>query len=257
MLIVISPAKTLDLSSTDLAFTPSQPQFLSQAEELVGLMRKKSRAEIGELMHISEKLADLNFDRYAAFSTPFSEENAKAAVLTFKGDVYVGLDAASMDEQALNFAQQHLRILSGLYGLLRPLDLMQAYRLEMGTRLQNPKGKNLYEYWGSSITEALNTELAQQKQQVLIDLASTEYFKAIQKKGLNARVITPVFKDFKNGKYKVISFFAKKARGMMSRYIIDQQLTDAEQIKAFNTAGYYFNAEESTADKWVFYRDEA
>lgn len=184
----------------------------------------------------------------------FTVDNAKQAVLAFKGDVYTGLEAATLTDAQLAFSQTHLRILSGLYGLLRPLDLMQAYRLEMGTKLTNPRGKDLYDYWGNTLTDGLNTLLAEDTNPILVNLASNEYFKAIKAKQLNGRLVTPVFKDRKNGNYKIISFFAKKARGMMARYIIENQLKDVEGIKHFDKSGYYYSAEQSTKDQWVFLR---
>ncbi len=188
---------------------------------------------------------------------PFDLDNAKQSVLAFKGDVYTGLDAESLSSADLGFAQKHLRILSGLYGLLRPLDLMQAYRLEMGLKFKNSGGKNLYEFWGSDITDALNKQLKSARSDVLVNLASNEYFRAVQAKGLNAEIITPVFKDLKNDKYRVISFFAKKARGQMTRYIIEKRLEDPAGMKKFNADGYRYNASESTARDWVFTRDGA
>lgn len=208
-------------------------------------------------MGISDKLANLNHRRFMNWSQPFNPDNAKQSLLAFKGEVYTGLDADSMGAADFNFAQKHLRILSGLYGLLRPLDLMQAYRLEMGLKFANQGGKNLYEFWGSDITDSLNGQLKALKSEVLLNLASNEYFKAVQAKALHAEIITPVFKDLKNGKYKVISFFAKKARGQMVRYIIDQRLEDVAGIKKFRVGGYCYNKAESTARDWVFTREPA
>jgi cytoplasmic iron level regulating protein YaaA (DUF328/UPF0246 family) len=203
-------------------------------------------------MKLSDKLAALNMARFQTWQKPFNLENAKQALLAFKGDVYTGLDADTLDVAGLDFAQQHLRILSGLYGVLRPLDLMQAYRLEMGTKFANAKGKDLYQFWGSQLRESIESEL---KDGVLINLASNEYFKAVEAKKLKARIITPVFKDWKNGQYKIISFYAKKARGLMSRYIIDHSINDPENIKGFDSEGYRFSPEMSQADEWVFLRD--
>jgi len=202
-------------------------------------------------------LGSLNFGRYQDWQPSFTTDNAKQALLAFKGDVYTGLQAEEMSEDDLQWAQNHLRILSGLYGLLRPLDLMQPYRLEMGTKFANAGGKNLYEFWGEKITEGLNAELAKQPTPVLINLASNEYFKAVKPKVLNAEIITPVFKDWKNDKYKIISFFAKKARGLMSQYIIKNRIEDAEQIKQFALAGYQYNEAMSSAKEWVFTRQAA
>lgn len=257
MLIVVSPAKTLDFETPANAAVYSQPRFLEQSETLVTEMRKMAPQDISNLMGVSDKIASLNAARYEQWQQPFTPENAKQAVLAFKGDVYTGLDAETLNEDGLTFAQSHLRILSGLYGVLRPLDLMQPYRLEMGIKLANEKGSNLYQFWGEEITKSLNQELASNDNAVLINLASNEYFKSVKPKVLNADVITPVFKDEKNGKYKIISFYAKKARGLMARYIIDNRINDPEQLKAFNVDGYYFKPEESSAKDWVFYRDHA
>ena len=207
-------------------------------------------------MGISEKLGDLNFGRFLNWQPEFTSDNAKQAVLAFKGDVYTGLDAEKLSEKELVWSQDHLRILSGLYGLLRPLDLMQPYRLEMGTKLPNKKGKNLYDFWGNKITDGLNQVLVETGSQVLVNLASNEYFKSVNRSNLNADVITPVFKDWKNGQYKIISFYAKKARGLMSRYIIKNKITDPEKLKQFDVAGYTYNAAMSSAREWIFTREE-
>ncbi len=207
-------------------------------------------------MSISEKLGQLNAQRFLEWRAPFTPANAKQAVLAFKGDVYTGMAAENYGTNDFEFAQQHLRILSGLYGLLRPLDLIQPYRLEMGTGFANPRGKNLYHFWGDIITNQLNAELEQQRERVLVNLASTEYWGAVNPKKLQAEVITPVFKDQKNGQYKIISFFAKKARGMMSAYIVQNQLTAAEQLKGFDSAGYRYNKAMSSPTEWVFTRAE-
>ena len=237
MLIVISPAKKLDYEPPPVTENHSSPAFLDDAEALIG------------------ELGDLNFGRYLNWHRPFTPDNAKQAVLAFSGDVYTGLDAPSLSEDDLAWAQDHLRILSGLYGVLRPLDLMQPYRLEMGTRFANQRGGNLYEFWGNKITEALNEVLAKEAEPVLVNLASNEYFKAVNTGSLKGQVITPVFRDWKNGQYKVISFYAKKARGMMANYIIRNRLIDPEDIKAFEGGGYRFNLAMSTAREWVFVRD--
>jgi hypothetical protein len=205
-------------------------------------------------MGISDKLAGLNAARFGQWSTPFTPENARPAILAFNGDVYTGLDAQSFKPHDFDFAQQHMRILSGLYGLLQPLDLMQAYRLEMGTKLANSRGNNLYQFWGDIITNELNKALTEQGDDVLINLASNEYFKSVKTKSLNATIITPAFRDWKNGQYKMISFFAKKARGLMARYIIENQLNDVEKLKDFDLAGYQFNSEFSQGNDWVFTR---
>lgn len=255
MLVVLSPAKTLDFETPAPFPAFSQPDLLAESQLLIKHCQQLSMQDIASLMKVSDKIAGLNVARFAQWQVPFSLDNAKQAVFAFQGDVYTGLQAATLSEEALNYAQKHLRILSGLYGLLRPLDLMQAYRLEMGVRLENERGGNLYQFWGSIITEALNQALQVQGDQLLINLASNEYFKAVKKKELQGEIITPVFKDHKNGKYKVVSFYAKKARGLMARYIIEQQLTSLEQIKAFAVDGYYFVENESTETELVFYRD--
>lgn len=257
MLAVVSPAKNLDFESPIPVDTFTQPAMLDQLDHLVKFCKALSPADIASLMSISDKLSVLNADRFAEFSRPFTPDNARQAMYAFNGDVYTGLDAYSLSERDVTFAQSHLRILSGLYGLLRPLDLMQAYRLEMGTKLATDKGKDLYQYWGEDITQVLNQALAEQGDNVLVNLASNEYFKSVKKKSLEAMIITPNFKDLKNGQYKVISFFAKKARGLMARYIIQNQLTDVEQLKGFDLAGYRFSEEQSSPTDFVFLRDEA
>jgi len=255
MLILVSPAKTLDYESPLATSRFSQPRFTDQSQQLIDTLRDLSVQDVAELMKLSDKLASLNVARYQSWQPEHTPDNARPAVLAFKGDVYTGLDAESFSEDDFEFAQQHLRILSGLYGVLRPLDLLEPYRLEMGTRLKTAAGDNLYQFWDGRITEALNEELA--GNDVVINLASNEYFKAVQPKFLNARLITPVFKDFKNGQYKIISFYAKKARGLMSRYIIQNRIESPEAIQAFDLEGYYFSAEQSKGDTWVFLRDEA
>ncbi len=252
MLIVISPAKTLDFDSAPVISEHSQPRFLAQSQQLIDDLKKLSAAEIASLMKLSDKLAGLNMARFQTWLRPFDLSNAKQAILAFKGDVYTGLDADTLDKKGFEFAQQHLRILSGLYGLLKPLDLMQAYRLEMGTKFANVNGANLYQFWGSQLRESIEMELSDG---VLINLASNEYFKALQANQLNARIITPIFKDWKNGQYKMISFYAKKARGLMSRYIIDRQINTPEKIQKFDSDGYRFSPEMSQGDDWVFIRD--
>lgn len=256
MLHVISPAKTLDFESAPAIHDHSQPQFLAHAQELVGQLRTLKPADISSLMDISEKLGELNARRFQDWQLPFSPRNAKQAVLAFKGDVYTGMQAELFSKKDFIFAQQHLRILSGLYGLLRPLDLIQPYRLEMGTGFANKRGKNLYHFWGDIITDQLNRELKNQKEKVLVNLASTEYWSSVAPQKLDAEIITPVFKDRKNGQYKIISFFAKKARGMMSAYIIQQQLKNSAALKHFDIAGYRFNEAMSAGNEWVFTREE-
>ena len=259
MKIVISPAKTLDFETPAKTEVFSQPDYLDHSQQLINELKELSQADVATLMKLSDKLAALNVARFGSWSQPFQPDNAKQALLAFKGDVYTGLDAESFSEQDFDFAQNHLRILSGLYGLLRPLDLIQPYRLEMGTKFANSKGKDLYQFWGNQLTEALNQEFAQEEKEqgkaVLVNLASNEYFKAVKAKELNARIITPVFKDWKNGQYKMISFYAKKARGLMSAYIIQNQLTEPEQLKGFDLEGYYFSEEQSKGDQWCFLRD--
>lgn len=257
MKLVISPAKTLDFDTAPVTTACTQPDFLLQSQQLIDELKTLSQAEVASLMKLSDKLAALNVARFGSWATPFTPENAKQAILAFKGDVYTGLDAETFSEEDFSFAQQHLRILSGLYGLLKPLDLIQPYRLEMGTRFNNSKGKNLYEFWDMQLTGALNRELSEEKEAVLINLASNEYFKAVKLKNLQAEVITPVFKDQKNGQYKIISFYAKKARGLMAAYIIQNRLNTPEQIKNFDTDGYYFSEEQSKGNEWVFLRDHA
>ncbi len=254
MLTVISPAKTLDFETPVQTKKFSEPSFLSQSKQLVTILKKKSPAELSKLMSISPKLAELNVDRYKTWKPPFTEGNAKQAVLAFKGDVYLGLEAETYSQRDLNFAQNHLRILSGLYGVLKPLDLIQAYRLEMGTKLENKRGQDLYEFWGNRITKALNEELSSQRSKVLVNLASNEYFKSVQPKGLKADLITPVFKDYNKGSYKVLSFFAKRARGSMATYIVRNRIDKAEDIKSFDVDGYKFNDSFSSDTEWVFTR---
>jgi cytoplasmic iron level regulating protein YaaA (DUF328/UPF0246 family) len=254
MLMVISPAKTLDFETAPVTSEFTQPRYLDDSAKLIERLRKMSTADIASLMKLSDKLAGLNAARYESWQTPFNSDNAKQAVLAFKGDVYTGLDADSLDDKGFAFAQKHLRILSGLYGVLKPLDLIQPYRLEMGTKLDNAAGKGLYAFWGSKLRESLEQDEAMQDG-VLINLASNEYFKSVEAKKLKARIITPVFKDWKNGQYKMISFYAKKARGLMSRYIIDNQLTEPEAIKRFDYEGYRFSEDMSKTDEWVFIRD--
>ena len=256
MLVVVSPAKNLDFESEIPVSQFTQPAMLEDTERLMEVCRTLSPADLSSLMKISDKLATLNANRFAEFSTPFTPDNARQAMYAFNGDVYTGLDAYSLDSETVEYAQKHLRILSGLYGLLRPLDLMQAYRLEMGTKLANPEGKDLYAFWDDRITYVLNKALEAQGDNVLINLASNEYFKAVKKKSLDGMIITPTFKDCKNGQYKIISFFAKKARGLMARYIIQNQVKDVDGLKAFDTAGYYFSEEQSSASELVFLREE-
>ncbi|MFB1035851.1 MAG: peroxide stress protein YaaA [Sinobacterium sp.] len=256
MLMVISPAKTLDFDSPLATTKNSQPRFLDQSQQLINELQKLAPHDISNLMSVSDKIGTLNFDRFQTWQQPFNDDNARAAVLAFKGDVYTGMQVQSFKASDFTFAQKHLRILSGLYGLLRPLDLMQAYRLEMGTKFANQGGKNLYEFWDNKITEVLNQDIKGSGNKVLVNLASNEYFKSVQLKQLDSDVITPVFKDFKNGKYKIISFYAKKARGMMAAYIIKNKIKSVEDIKEFDVDGYSFNGEMTSGADWVFTREE-
>jgi cytoplasmic iron level regulating protein YaaA (DUF328/UPF0246 family) len=256
MLIVISPAKTLDYEAPAKTKVFTTPDYLDYSQRLINRLRNLSSLDISELMKVSSKIAELNFDRYESWKKPFNQKNAKQAILAFKGDVYSGLDAESFKADDFKFAQNHLRVLSGLYGLLRPLDLMQPYRLEMGTKLDTEEGKNLYEFWGSTITEGLNKQLKKIKSDTLINLASNEYFKSVKPKELNATIITPAFKEYKNGEYKMIGIYAKKARGLLSRYIIKNKLSDPEEIKSFNDEGYRFNKTLSKGNNWVFTRKQ-
>ena len=254
MLMLLSPSKTLDYETPATTDSFSIPEFLEKSSELVKVMKQKSFLDLMELMEVSQKISELNVERFNQWKLPFSTKNAKQAVLAFKGDVYTGLDASALSENRLTYTQSHLRILSGLYGLLRPLDLMQPYRLEMGLKLKTKKSENLYQFWGEKITDTLNVLLAKQDEPVLINLSSNEYFKSVQKKNLDGRLITPEFKEWKNGKYKMISFFAKKARGLMVRYAIDHNIQKAEVLQNFDYDGYHFNLELSQVDKWVFSR---
>ncbi len=250
MLIVISPAKTLDYSvPTYSEYT--KPDFTADIKTLVGVMKKKSATELSQLMHISENLAELNEERYKTFQSKFTPENSKQALLAFKGDVYTKIEVDTYTQEDFGFAQSHLRILSGLYGLLRPLDLIQPYRLEMGTRLETSKGNNLYTYWGKKIAKALNKEADGKP---IVNLASQEYFKAVDLKTLKTEVLTIHFKEFKNGSYQIIGLFAKQARGMMTNYAIKNKITDPEQLKTFNSAGYEFADTQSNPTEWVFVR---
>ena len=256
MLTVLSPAKTLDYETAPITQSATLPRFMDQSALLVEDARGLNPDDIRALMGVSEQIARLNHERFMNWQSESTSDNAKQAVLAFKGDVYTGLQAETLSEDDLDFAQTRLRILSGLYGLLRPLDLMQPYRLEMGLKFTNQRGENLYEFWGEQLTDTLNADLVSAKTEVLINLASNEYFKAVKPKLLNADIITPQFKDLKNGQYKMISFFAKKARGLMARYIIDNRITEPEALKSFSEAGYYYSDEQSQGDQWVFLRDE-
>ncbi len=261
MLIVVSPAKSLDDESPVKTRKFTEPEFLQESRQLVSQLQKLTPDGFSKLMHISTKLGELNHTRFANWHTPFDLKNARQAIFAFKGDVYVGLDAEQFSAADLNFAQKHLRILSGLYGSLRPLDLMQPYRLEMGSSFsyKSPgakKGKSLYEFWDGKLTENLNSLLTHEKPPVLINLASKEYFSAIKLKTLAAEVITPVFKDYSGGKYRVLSFFAKKARGAMVAYIIRNKITATKKLKDFNNDGYRYSAADSTESNLVFLRKQ-
>lgn len=256
MLSVISPAKTLDFTTPPTTTTHSQPAYLERSRELVEILRGYSPQGLAQLMGISDKLAGLNAARFAEWSPPFDLGNAKQAIQAFQGDVYLGLEAATFSDQDNAFAQDHLRILSGLYGLLRPLDLIQPYRLEMGTRLANSAGKNLYAFWKAQLTRDLDTAVAASGSPVLVNLASNEYFKAIEARRLSARVVTPIFKDARNGQYKTISFYAKQARGLMGAWLVRHRIDDPEDLPEFAVAGYRFNPAMSTGDTLVFTREE-
>lgn len=254
MLIVISPAKSL-YDQSPIPFDKfTEPEFRNEAEKIVLVMKKKSPAQLAKLMNISSKLANLNFQRYQIWSQTYTPENSWQAILMFNGDVYQGLKAETFSAAEFEIVQQKLRILSGVYGLLKPLDLVQPYRLEMGTNLAVSRKKNLSEFWKRKITAKLNEELVQTRQNTLINLASKEYFSAIDTKKLKARIITPSFKELKDGQYQMVSFYAKRARGLMSRFIVVNNLTDPEEIKAFNMEGYYFNNQLSNKNEWVFTR---
>lgn len=254
MLILLSPAKALDYETPAVTPAFTQPLFLPQAQTLIDTLRPKSPVEIAKLMDLSDKLALLNVERYQRWSPPFTPNNAKQAALAFNGDVYGGLNAPRLNEDALNWLQSHLRILSGLYGVLRPLDLIQPYRLEMGTQLQTHAGPDLYSYWRKSISAHLASELDSKSERVVINAASTEYSRAVDFKALKARVITPIFKDWKNGQYKIISFYAKHARGLFTQFAATSGFNRIDQLKAFDGQGYAYDANQSTNDNWVFLR---
>ena len=256
MLALISPAKTLDYESTLPTDVHTLPRLLDQSQQLIDLSRKMSATEISKLMSVSEKIANLNVERFRDWDADFSFANARQAIFAFKGDVYTGLDAYSLSHDDLAFAQNHLRSLSGLYGLLRPLDLMMPYRLEMGIRLKNERGTNLYDFWGDRIIDLINEDLAHAGSNILVNIASDEYYKSVKESKINADIIKPVFLDQKNGQYKVISFYAKKARGLMARYIIQNKAEKIDDLKSFNVDGYYFDAKSSLKGELVFKRDE-
>lgn len=255
MKILISPAKTLDLTSSLPAVKSTTPIALEQAQTLIEIMRTYSAVDIASLMKLSDKLASLNVTRYQDWSKAHTKDNSRPALFTFKGDVYTGLDAHSLSLDDINYAQEHLRMLSGLYGLLKPLDLMQAYRLEMGSRIANLKGSNLYQFWGDEITDYIKQEL--QDNELLVNLASNEYFKSVNSKAIKQTIISPVFLDEKNGKYKVISFYAKKARGLMARYLIQARCETLDALLQFNLAGYVYDEAQSKNNEPVFVRSES
>lgn len=256
MLALVSPAKKLDFESEWSAPATTQPDFMTHTEELAGVAKALSSSQLQNLMNISEKLGALNYDRYQRFSTPFTDKNARPAALAFKGDTYVGLDAGTLSRDELSYAQNHLGILSGLYGLLRPLDLMQAYRLEMGTKLKNPRGEDLYDFWGDLITAACNDAVKGHDDPTIVSLASNEYIKAVRPKDLNGPFITCHFKEMKNGAPKTIGLFAKRARGTMARYMIQNRIEHAAGLKAFNEDGYEFMDSLSDDENYVFLREQ-
>jgi cytoplasmic iron level regulating protein YaaA (DUF328/UPF0246 family) len=252
MLFLISPAKSLDYETDPGALPYTLPQFLPQSAELIQILREKSPQQISELMDLSDNLSALNVARYQAWSPRFTKRNSKQAVLAFNGDVYGGLDARTLVPEDLRWAQKHLRILSGLYGVLRPMDRMQPYRLEMGTSLANAHGDNLYKFWGARISEYLNGELARAKTPIVVNLASQEYFRSVDRKALNARIVECVFEQFHNGEYKVISFPAKRARGLMARFAVQNRITSPKKLEAFDLEGYAFDKAASARDRLVF-----
>ncbi|NQV83823.1 MAG: peroxide stress protein YaaA [Rhodospirillales bacterium] len=256
MLALISPAKKLDFETEPQSPKFTQPEFLDRSDILIKTAKRLSRAELGRAMNLSDKLTELNYRRFQDFATPFTLANAKQAALVFNGDTYVGLQAATMNSGDMDFAQDHLRILSGLYGVLRPLDLIQPYRLEMGARFQPPKANNLYEFWGDQLAGAINQATAKHTDRTVINLASVEYFKAVDQATLDSAVITPVFKEVKDGVAKVLGLFAKRARGAMARYIIQNRIETPDRIKAFDVGGYAYRDELSDANAWVFTRDK-
>ena len=254
MLIIISPAKTLDYETPVSIQGESEAPFLKESTQLMKELKKLSPKDISELMKVSNKIAYLNHDRFAQWQLPFPENTTRQALLAFKGEVFNGIDAYSFSQEDMDYAQSHLRMLSGLYGLLRPMDMIMPYRLEMGTKLLGKNYKNLYEFWGHKINKKIQESLEEQKEKVLINLASNEYYKSVKAKDINARIITPVFKEAKGDGYKVIAIFAKKARGLMSRYIIKNRLETPEGLKLFDAAGYYFNDALSNDNEYVFTR---
>ena len=256
MLILLSPAKTLDMETPSRIAEPTQPGFMDDSERLVGTLKRYRKGKLGELMRISEALAQLNVDRFESWSQPFDEDNARPAIQAFRGDVYIGLDADTLGRRDLAYAQKHLRILSGLYGVLKPFDLMQGYRLEMGTSLKTRRGKSLYDFWGDRLTDHLNEEAANMANAQVVNLASNEYFKSVKAGKLAAPLVSPVFKDQKNGDYKIISFFVKKARGAMARHLIQTRAKGIDDVMDFKELGYRYNAKASSEGQPVFLRTE-
>lgn len=259
MIVLLSPAKKLELKQENYPIPVSTPDFSNESQALINILKQLSVSEVGQLMGLSQNLSELNFERFQAWQkNPVIEATCPAGFL-FKGDVYQGLQINNFDKKQLTFAQKTLRILSGLYGLLKPMDLIQPYRLEMGTKLPNKKGKTLYDFWQSVLTDALNATIEplmkKDSQFALINLASNEYFNALNKKAIKAPIVHPVFKDEKNGQYKIISFYAKKARGLMAKFIIDHQLSNPEELKHFNYDGYYFKGALSEKGQMIFFRD--
>ena len=254
MISIVSPAKSLDFDNKAPVSDFSLPLFLEKSQKIVNVLKDYSPEDLSKLMNVSKDLGLLNANRYQNYNTPFKPENAKQAVFAFTGDVYKGLDATTLSTKTIEYAQTHLKILSGLYGILKPLDLIQAYRLEMGTKISINNSTSLYDFWSKHITSELNVNLKNTNSQFLLNLASNEYSKSIEMKSLNAEVITPVFKDLKNGQYKIISFFAKKARGLMSRYVLENKIKSPNDLKAFNSDGYAFNEDFSTEKSLVFTR---
>jgi len=258
MLAILSPAKTLDFDSPLVTDQHSAPEFTKDSAALIKTLRKLEPADIGSLMGISDKLATLNHDRYAQWSAKFDENSgARASILAFKGDVYLGLSAQTMSKQDFTWAQKRLRVLSGLHGLLRPLDRIHPYRLEMSTALANARGKDLYQFWGGKVTQALNETLAEQRSKVLINLASNEYYKVVQPENIDGRIVTINFKEWRREAYRFVSFSAKKARGLMARYMIDQRAEKADDLKTFNVEGYAYNEGLSSEHEWIFTRSIA
>lgn len=256
MLILLSPAKTLDFKTPPLAKKATHPRFAEQCSELVNKLKKLDPKAIGKLMHISPKLAELNYERYQNYQTTHGKDNSRPAIFAFTGDVYQGMKLNEWSQSDFDTAQAQIRILSGLYGVLRPLDRIQPHRLEMGTRLKTKRGKNLYEFWGSTITKQLNNDLQSSGSNLVVNLASNEYFSSVKSKGLEGTLVTPIFKDEKNGKFKVLSFYAKKARGMMTDFIVRNRVESADDLQAFRTDGYEFDANASDENTLTFLRSD-